>query len=294
MSLKGVTYNESVSKNTLTIGGVRTYVYGLEQLKSLEAYSGDVAVLYMFHGRTDTHKLTEACAYYILSQLEKFSIPLLCVTFDMRNHGERVVDVTRNQSWSQGNTTHGMDMASIIDGSVQDAVMIMNYLPSYVPGYTFRNFATGISMGGHSCYRIAISAPDKFEGIIPILGCPDLTSLLLNRLLSRKAECQFYEKNYSELGMKADQLEKWPKSFHAYLSSQDREVADNLPLHIKVFALFGKEDKLVPVEFSKAALKTFEKDGNQVQIYTEPGTGHNTTEPMLNLVIDSLAKWLVV
>lgn len=280
MSLKGVTFKESVYKTRLTIGGLRIYIYGVS---TLEGYSGKVDVLYMFHGRTNSYESMEACAYYILAQREKFARPLLCVTFDMQNHGERVLDAKKNESWSENNSTHGMDMGTIIDLSVQDAIMVMNYLPSYFQGYTFENFATGISMGGHACYRLAIAAPEKIKGIIPLLGCADLCTLLLNRYAEWK-----------ERPSDDPQLIDSFSSLHSHLLLQDRQVKESFPLHIKVFALFGKEDKLVPAEYSTATLSAIKQRGNEVLTYFEAGTGHKTTEPMLEQVIQTLAKWIVV
>lgn len=40
----------------------------------------------------------------------------------------------------------------------------------------------GVSLGGHTAYRIASLAPGQFEGFATVVGCPTLTSLLLSRL----------------------------------------------------------------------------------------------------------------
>lgn len=81
------------SKTVLTIGGLRVYVYGLEEAEK-QGYS-DVAVLYLAHGRTRHYGDMELIAHEVLHQYGNAegsrSAGLIAVTLDMRNHGERTV-----------------------------------------------------------------------------------------------------------------------------------------------------------------------------------------------------------
>lgn len=81
------------SKTVLVIGGLRVYVYGLEEAQK-QGYS-DVAVLYLAHGRTRHYGDMELIAHEILHQYGnaegRRSAGLIAVAVDMRNHGERKV-----------------------------------------------------------------------------------------------------------------------------------------------------------------------------------------------------------
>lgn len=75
------------------IGGVKIYLYGLDELKRTSGV--EIAVLYLAHMRTRTYLVTEAIAHEVLhryrSDGRKKRVELIAVTMDMRNHGERVV-----------------------------------------------------------------------------------------------------------------------------------------------------------------------------------------------------------
>lgn len=81
------------SKTELFIGGLRVYVYGLEEAQK-QGYS-DVAVLYLAHGRTRDYGDMEMVAHEILDRYGnaegRKSAGLIAVALDMRNHGERKV-----------------------------------------------------------------------------------------------------------------------------------------------------------------------------------------------------------
>jgi hypothetical protein len=81
------------SKSELVIGGVKIYIYGLDEL---ERKSGvEIGVLYLAHMRTRTYLVTEAIAHEVLhryrTDMRKKKYELIAITMDMRNHGERVV-----------------------------------------------------------------------------------------------------------------------------------------------------------------------------------------------------------
>lgn len=84
------------SKTELVIGGVKIYIYGLEELKRGDGV--EIGVLYLAHMRTRTYLVTEAIAHEVLHQYRsdgrKKKFELIAVTMDMRNHGEREVSVS--------------------------------------------------------------------------------------------------------------------------------------------------------------------------------------------------------
>jgi hypothetical protein len=90
-SLPGATPRSS--KRELVIGGVKVYIYGLDELKRSPGV--EIGVLYLAHMRTRTYLVTEAIAHEVLHQYRtderKKMVELIAVTMDMRNHGEREV-----------------------------------------------------------------------------------------------------------------------------------------------------------------------------------------------------------
>ena len=104
------------SKATVVIGGVRVYVYGVEEALAAAPSSPDqpgqpeVAVLHLAHNRTRTYHVTEGIAHEVLSRYRSDGRPkkmgLISVTMDMRNHGEREISPESNLTWSGGNEHH--------------------------------------------------------------------------------------------------------------------------------------------------------------------------------------------
>lgn len=86
------------SKTELAIGGLKIYVYGLEEAIASQTadHNGEVAVLYLAHNRTRTYLVTEGIAHEVLHRYREDktkaqSVPLIAVTMNMRNHGDREV-----------------------------------------------------------------------------------------------------------------------------------------------------------------------------------------------------------
>lgn len=81
------------SKTELVIGGVRVYIYGLDNLK--EKSGVDIACLYLAHNRTRTYLVTEGIAHEVLNRYRNDGrskkMELIAVTFNERNHGDREV-----------------------------------------------------------------------------------------------------------------------------------------------------------------------------------------------------------
>jgi hypothetical protein len=96
------------SKRELVIGGVKIYIYGIDELK--RASGVEIGVLHLAHMRTRTYLITEAIAHEVLHQYRtdgrKKKRELIAVTMDMRNHGEREVSKNANLTWRDGNENH--------------------------------------------------------------------------------------------------------------------------------------------------------------------------------------------
>ena len=316
----------SYSKTTYVIGGISVHVYNGDALipyiqgfnhSQVHVDEIPINVNYLLHGRTRSYKDTEAIAYNILKQTEQKrklanSAPLVCVTFDLRNHGERIIDDSKNEDWLQGNKTHGIDMVSSIMGNVQDLKLIMDFLPDYLNleahltsefkskhqhySIKYRNIISGYSLGAHTVFRFANEYPDLVYAINPVVGCVDLTSLLINRLKQNDVSSTEYDKrwfyyNYDELALSPEQQkDKYPEHFHKMLSKQDESIWENFAMNsIKMYASFGQEDKLVPFKLSSVWCDSYlnTNDGTEIVVYE--GVGHDVTEKM----VDDFTSWLV-
>lgn len=322
----------SFSKKEVFIGGIATYLYNSEALiPHVEKFNElvehhdpsvnrnqfnelNVNVIYLIHQRSGDYKFTESIAYTILKQYyekKEQKVPLLCVTFDNRNHGTRKVDETKNASWKSGNDTHALDMVSMIDGIIDDTKLIMTYLPSYLnleyyvsnfakahhnTNVKFTNILSGYSLGGHTVIRFANKYPELVDIVNPVVGCNDMSSLLINRLFNSEIDSPNFDKrwfyfDYNELMLTEEQQKSiYPEAFHNYLSKEDIEIFENFPFSkIKMFASFGAKDTLVPPYLSKVWMDLYVNTNPSTEVFIQEGIGHDTTPEM----IDKFTTWLV-
>jgi len=88
------------SKREFVIGGVKIYIYGLDELKRPSGV--EIGVLHLAHMRTRTYLVIEAIAHEVLHRYrndeKKKRLELIAVTMDMRNHGEREVSTSSKGS----------------------------------------------------------------------------------------------------------------------------------------------------------------------------------------------------
>lgn len=305
------------SKKEFNIGGISTYVYNSEAIapyvKSLgpnpDLDSIQLNFLYLIHHRSGNYVYTEATGIKILENLKlDSSVPVIPVTFDIRNHGSRVVDVLKNSSWKSGNDTHGLDMISCIQGTIYDLKLIMEFLPSYLnldslrgkqmreKGLKFKyfNILAGYSVGAHIVIRFASQFPELVSIINPNIGCSDLTTLLVSRLKGSKD----YSKkilycSYDELELTEEEKKKYPESFHDLVSKQDLEILENFPFNsIKMFATFYTEDPVVPPQITKLWVDMYQNSNGSTEVYYEEGPIHDITEEMVLQFSSWLSKFI--
>lgn len=305
----------SFTKSTFTIGGINTHVYNSSVLPSYVSTSGSpfvpIHVHYLIHPRGCDYKFTEDLAYSTLGQYyskKDVTVPLICVTFDNRNHGERTVDTLRNEDWKRGNNTHAADLISSVEGIVADIKLVMDFLPTYLnlethlpertvdPKIKFLNIISGYSLGGHAVIRFAAKYPSLVDILNPVIGCHDLTSLLINRLRQTplddpSCDKKYFYHTYKELGLTLEQKESYPEALHKLLLAQDLDIYENFPMrHVKIFAAFGSDDKLVPSKFSKLWIDQYLSSNGASEVFVEEGVGHKVTKEMDERFVDWLVK----
>ncbi|KAL3706944.1 hypothetical protein TMatcc_007957, partial [Talaromyces marneffei ATCC 18224] len=295
------------SKTELQIGGLKTYIYGLDQAR--EQGHTDLGVLYIAHGRTRSYRDSEPLAHKILHQVRSDATPkragLIVVAVDARNHGERKLNDMTNMDWTEGNESHAQDMLSVISGSAHDYELLIDYLPTYLPEFNrFYNFMSGISLGGHTSWRVAtspVAQRGKLHGVAIIIGCPKLTSLLLSRLgVDLEAAAQkfsvpidlIYTISYDKLStiLTDQQRQRWPRALAELAASLDRVTEQSYPRDIPTYILNGKLDPLVPDKFTAQWVKQrreVDKYDN-IEYFVQENTGHTCT----NQMVDNVSRWL--
>lgn len=325
------------SKKELVIGGVRIYVYGLDELNE----GPEIAILYLAHNRTRTYRVTEGIAHEVLfryrSQATRTRAQLIAVTMNMRNHGDREVTmiglfgtnyynatiitalipglfrslfrqiehgkmamkITRAYSLLSNMTQrliiNSMDLLSMISGSAQDFKLVADYLPAYLPRATrVYNIMAGVSLGGHAAWRIAsLAYPGQFHAFAMIVGSPDLSSLLLDRLgvdvqsLDQQGDDDgvSYEQLYRL--MNAQQRRRWPPAIHELVREGDRKVATEFPTNVPILLCNGKYDQLVPAKYT-ASWVGKRKHLKNIKFFVQDNTGHSCTKEMVAMVADWL------
>ncbi|KAH8705841.1 hypothetical protein BGW36DRAFT_18778 [Talaromyces proteolyticus] len=301
------------SKTELVIGGLKVYVYGLKEIDELVGCNQEIAVLYLAHNRTRTYRVMEELAHEVLYRYRTHAaksqrVGLIALTMNMRNHGDREVFPQANKTWKDGNENHAMDLVSMISGSAHDFKLVVDYLPCYLPQFTrFYNIMAGVSLGGHTAWRIAsLAAPGQFHAFAIIVGSPNLASLLLSRLGIDSAEIELSPASteeprafrYDELKklMTTTQQRRWPLALAEIVHRDDGKVAEDFPSDIPLLLCNGMYDQLVPVKYTatwveeRRRLRSEQSDKrhDNVTFFVQENTGHSCTKEMVAM----MAVWL--
>lgn len=214
-----------------------------------------------------------------------------------------------------------IDVLSIISGSAQDFKLVLDYLPAYLPQFTcFYNIMAGVSLGGHTAWRMASLASDQLSGLAIVVGCPSLSSLLLSRLgidataldtTSEELDGVSYEQ--LESVMNEQQRRRWPKPLAEIVREGDRKVSEEFPTQIPVLLCNGVDDRLVPARYtahwvgkrrimrngnrnvkknekppSPVTLGEGEAEQEKVTFFVQENTGHSCTKEMVAMT----AAWI--
>jgi len=149
----------------------------------------------------------------------------------------------------------------------------MTFLESYVDGL-FRPtefIATGLSLGGHVTWDVLAKDPRVSKAVI-IVGSPDLTSLLLDRL-----------GGYHTVSSVPAGTKEWPKSIERLYLARDESVKTVSGKRILI--LNGAIDPLVPSKFTHDWVDSFASN-NDVTFIEQEDTGHWLSCQMMEKIID--------
>ncbi|KKA30500.1 hypothetical protein TD95_002084 [Thielaviopsis punctulata] len=306
----------TASKRTEMFAGLWVDIYGLaEASPAATAYT----ILWLHHARTRSKGHMADFANRMLAhwaaQPEHHARALLCVAFDQRNHGTRLLSEDANKSWKQGNQRHAQDMVGGMAGMVADTCALMDVLEGYLfpqtGGRVDQHMVLGKSLGGHTTWQ-TLFADERVTAGVAIVGCADFMrpELMTNR--ARNAHIPSYnpETPSSILGsphFPADCVRTCTKydprgilfgtaaipPSAAATSPQERaRISALLAGKVRgkrILATFGGADTLVPYAASKRfldyvceATETWARDAQFTvvrQVYE--AAGHDFTEDMI-------------
>lgn len=181
---------QPVSWKRYNIAGILVTVYGLEELPSNQ---DNVTCLWLLHGRGDTQDSMSFIAAAMIrawnKKKQEGEKSLICVSFDQRNHGSRMIDNRANESWNGGNPTHGPDMYTLFTGTAQDVSQLISHLPAYLPFRPTGHICGGVSLGGHATWHCVLH-DSRISGGFVIIGCCDYVRVMTDRAIRGKlASC---------------------------------------------------------------------------------------------------------
>ncbi|KAI9891514.1 MAG: hypothetical protein M1814_002637 [Vezdaea aestivalis] len=190
----------ATSKVCLFIGGVHVYIYGLQELKP---GIKSLTCLWLLHPRQQTYECMTPLAHHIIHKCTENSQGegrgLIAASFDLRNHGERLIDAVANESWKTRDPNHAQNMFSIIQGSTLDMKMLVENLATYLAPYSvpsvLAHMVLGVSLGGHVAWQCLANIPEIQVGI-PIIGCCDFAALMQDRAVKSGLALVSPEKNH--------------------------------------------------------------------------------------------------
>lgn len=199
---------------------------------------------------------------------------------------------------------YSMDLISMISGATQDFKLVLDFLPAYLPQFTrFHNIMLGVSLGGHTAWRMALAARSQIEAFGMVVGCPNLSSLLLERLGIdaevfgvKGEELETIDYNQLEKVMNEKQRRRWPRALAELIREDDKRILEEFPANVPLFMCNGKYDKLVPSRYTsswlerRAAILNGDTplEESKARLFVQENTGHSCTKEMVAM----LADWL--
>lgn len=284
-------------KESINVAGLLTNVYSRSDLRNKNASSEPVVALFILHGRLDSSDTVDptaraAFAWAAERRASSKQDPrdFVVVTFDMRNHGTRLVDDRANMGYSRKEEYHNerqaVDLYAMLLGAVKDVSFLIDVLPAYVFPHDERTIGewvlSGFSLGGHATW-IALRQEPRIRIGIPICGCPDPLALI--------------ERSAERHGVPLAPP-YFPSSLRALICANANAAitttatpgkpdgtSDHASASVysgkSVLVLSGADDKIVPWEASRALVEAVDvgRSGRK-EVVVVGGAKHELTEEM--------------
>jgi pimeloyl-ACP methyl ester carboxylesterase len=291
-----------ISWKRYNIAGILTTIYGIQELST---NADRITILWLLHGRGDTQDSMSYTAAALLDawkrKRQNTSQPdCICITFDQRNHGSRMIENENNISWKQGNPSHGPDMFSVYVGTAHDLTLLITQIPAYLPFKIHDHICAGVSLGGHATWVALMKEPRISAGIV-VIGCPDYVRLMTDRAIRSKVSSAI---RGNPPGSEFLGSEHFPPPLLAAIEQYDpagilwkeMEVGKQMERFNrtlagkKILCLSGGKDKLVPYDQAKPFLTWLKHAigedgwaqgrGLEVEDILDPEAGHEFSSLM--------------
>ncbi|KAM0337240.1 hypothetical protein ACHAPQ_003340 [Fusarium lateritium] len=186
---KGLPAPPEISIKTIPMAGLLVDVYGLDELPP----NVPVSCLWLLHPRTRTRARMHDIARRTITAWTSHAGAnpkrgLIALSFDMPNHGTRLVSESANVAWDKGNDTHAIDMFGMVKGGVADMSGLMDLVSGYLGREIDAHVCLGWSLGGHSAWQ-AFFGEKRIDAAVVVIGCPDFAGLLSDRAAQAKLDC---------------------------------------------------------------------------------------------------------
>ena len=248
---------------TACVAGIELHLFGADDHAS-------APLVFVTHGRggnvTDTFAFCRDLA----------AEGLIAIGVEQRNHGRRLVD-------ARCNSDNPADlMYSIILGTAQDIMLLIDCLPARLGTATDRVGVTGVSLGGHVTQLVMVLDSRVSVGA-SLIGSGDY-----RRLMELRA---------ARHGIPAEQFSTfYPPALDTLVQRYDpinrAECFADRPLLL----LNGASDDLVQVECNRrfeAAIRPYYSHPDRLRMTVYPNVGHETPPEMWSEAKEWLVKWLL-
>ncbi|KAG8404838.1 hypothetical protein J3459_017035 [Metarhizium acridum] len=313
-STKGLDPAPSISMTTIPMAGLLVDVYGQDELASPNI---PLTCLWLLHPRTRTRARMQDIARRALHAWHlspaSSSRGLVALSFDMPNHGTRLVSELANHAWDRGNDKHAIDMAGMVKGGASDMSGLMDLVAGYLGRDVDAHVCLGWSLGGHAAWW-SWFGEDRIDAAVAVVGCPDYldlmgsrarhsaldtggASLLGSRYFPRDllATCREHDPKAILFGVEGPVP---PPPLSPGEQARLREIFDARIRGKKLLACSGGDDELVPYASSrpllgvlKDAVEGWYRDGEVVvedRVYA--GVGHRFSADMVRDAVGFLVR----
>jgi hypothetical protein len=250
-------------------------------------------LIIILHGRGGKSTDGEQFAVQILQSNHNFTV----ATFDAANHGERIIQIDKNNSWDEENWTHALNMyEQMISASHSIDLMTQVLYLHLGMKNNFMKFATvGISQGAHSNLLSGVLLRNKIDVIVSLIGSCDYSTLMKHRY---QTFIQKYQKSNKPM-LSFDSL--CPSSFlnhivHGNDPINNIDAFRNIPLLLCA----GEDDTLVPPSiclvpfYNQLKQQSSTNNNNNTKLFIQPKTKHQVTNEMKQLTIEFLNQHLLL
>lgn len=153
----------------------------------------------------------------------------------------------------------------------------------------------GVSLGGHTAWKMPALAPGQIEALAIVVGCPSLTSLLVERLGIdagvKPDELRTLPYDDLQAFMTEQQRRRWPRALADLAREADQKTEDEFP-DVPIMLCNGQYDTLVPARHTASWIERRKMRGKEdvsdIELFVQENTGHSCTKEM----VAKIADWL--